>query len=68
MGDGNKFVSINDANLIKQVIKLGSRPVKLFDFIVPLFGEDNLQIYSAERASKLRKLIANAFGTRCKLF
>ena len=68
MGEGNRFVSINDPNYIKQITKLGSRPVQLFDFIVPLFGKDNLQIYSADRASKLRKLITNAFGTQRILF
>jgi len=67
MGVGNKFVSINEPNLIKQLNKLGSRPIHLFDFIVPLFGKDNLQVYSSERALKLRKLIANAFGTQCKI-
>lgn len=64
MGKNNHVVSIIEPNLIKATMKLGSRPKYLFHFLAPLLGEDNLQIFSAERASQFRKLVSNCLDSQ----
>jgi hypothetical protein len=68
MGKGNHIVSINDPNLIKPTLKCGSRPKALFEFVTPLIGEDNLQIFSAERAIQFRKLVSGCIGPQSNNF
>ena len=62
LGKGNKIVSINNPNLIKSTLKFGSRPKALFEFLTPLIGKDNLQIFSAERAAQFRRLVSGCLG------
>jgi hypothetical protein len=66
MGPSNLIVSINDPVLLRPTVKLGSRPKPLFEFISPLIGKDNLQIFNAERAFKFRKLISSSLGPQGK--
>jgi hypothetical protein len=37
-------VSINDPQLLKNTLKMGSRPIEMFKFLEPLLGPDNLQV------------------------
>jgi cytochrome P450 len=58
----SRIVSVNDPELLKQTLKMGSRPKDLFKFLEPLLGEDNLQVYDSVRGAAHRKLVRSAVG------
>ncbi|CAH1767151.1 3506_t:CDS:2, partial [Entrophospora sp. SA101] len=55
-------ISVTDPLIIKSTLSIGDRPNFLFKFLEPMFGQDNLQIFEADRAAKFRKLIGPALG------
>jgi hypothetical protein len=57
------YISISNPEYIASLTKVGSRPVELFDFITPVFGKDNIQIYRAPRAALHRKFVLPFFSS-----
>ncbi|CAG8542247.1 2966_t:CDS:2 [Cetraspora pellucida] len=55
-------ISVADSEIMKSTLQVGDRPIGLFKFLEPLFGDDQFQIYDAERDSKFKKVIRPAFG------
>ncbi|CAG8719577.1 27880_t:CDS:2, partial [Racocetra persica] len=55
-------ISVVDPEIMKSTSHIGDRPIGLFKFLEPLFGEDNYQIYNAERDSKFKKVIRPALS------
>ncbi|CAI2177781.1 19076_t:CDS:2 [Funneliformis geosporum] len=55
-------ISVIDPMIIKATLPVGDRPVYLFKFLEPFLGEDNLQVYNADRAARFRKLVAPSLG------
>ncbi|RIB15243.1 cytochrome P450 [Gigaspora rosea] len=55
-------ISVVDSEVMKATLHIGDRPIEIFKFAEPLLGEDNFQIYNAERALKLRKVLGPALG------
>ncbi|CAG8476830.1 7328_t:CDS:2 [Funneliformis mosseae] len=53
-------ISIIDPTAIKSSLHVGDRPKHLYQFLEPVWGKDNLQVLSAKRASKYRKLFRPA--------
>jgi len=51
-----------DPNIIKKTLKMGSRPIPLFDFLIPLLGKDNAQVWDGARAKKGRGLFRKAYS------
>ncbi|CAJ0899134.1 18400_t:CDS:10, partial [Entrophospora sp. SA101] len=45
-------ISVTDPLIIKSTLSIGDRPNFLFKFLEPMFGQDNLQIFEADRAAK----------------
>jgi hypothetical protein len=41
---------------------MGTRPSSIYQFVEPLLGKDNLQVYDAERGKIMRRFLAPAFG------
>ncbi|CAJ0839341.1 14545_t:CDS:2 [Entrophospora sp. SA101] len=48
-------ISVTDPLIIKSTLSIGDRPNFLFKFLEPMFGQDNLQIFEADRAAKFHK-------------
>ncbi|CAH1766401.1 5944_t:CDS:2, partial [Entrophospora sp. SA101] len=55
-------ISVTDPRIIKSTLSIGDRPNFLFKFLEPMFGQDNFQIFEADRAAKFRELIGPALG------
>ena len=55
-------VSVVDPMIIQATLSIGDRPDYLFKFLEPFLGEDNLQIFDADRADKFRRLVRSALG------
>ncbi|CAG8611051.1 13841_t:CDS:2, partial [Racocetra fulgida] len=55
-------ISVVDSEIMKSTLHIGDRPIGLFKFLEPLIGEDNYQIYNAERDSKFKKVIRPALS------
>ncbi|RIA86249.1 cytochrome P450 [Glomus cerebriforme] len=55
-------ISVVDPITVKAILSIGDRPVDLFKFLEPFLGEDNLQIFDADRAASFRKLVGPALG------
>ncbi|CAG8766564.1 24873_t:CDS:2 [Gigaspora margarita] len=55
-------ISVVNSEIMKATLNIGDRPIEIFKFLEPLLGEDNFQVYDAERASRLRKVLGTAFG------
>ncbi|CAG8673140.1 11305_t:CDS:2, partial [Cetraspora pellucida] len=55
-------ISVADSEIMKSTLQVGDRPIGLFKFLEPLFGDDQFQIYDAERDSKFKKVIRPAFS------
>ncbi|CAG8789306.1 827_t:CDS:2, partial [Dentiscutata erythropus] len=55
-------ISVVNSEVMKATLQIGDRPIGLFKFLVPLIGEDNFQIFDAERAARFKKVSGPAFG------
>ncbi|CAG8507459.1 5882_t:CDS:2 [Gigaspora margarita] len=55
-------ISVVNSEIIKATLHIGDRPIEIFKFAEALLGEDNFQVYNAERALKLRKVLGPALG------
>ncbi|KAF0482761.1 cytochrome P450 [Gigaspora margarita] len=55
-------ISVVNSEVMKATLHIGDRPIGLFKFLQPLMGEDNLQIFDAERAARFRQISGSAFG------
>ena len=56
------ITSINDPEILSKTLRLGDRPIDMFKFLVPLLGENNQQVYPAERAKNVRRTLQPALG------
>ncbi|CAG8647521.1 15521_t:CDS:2, partial [Gigaspora rosea] len=54
-------ISVVNSEVMKATLHIGDRPIGLFKFLRPLMGEDNIQVFDAERAERFRKLSGSAF-------
>ncbi|RIB11563.1 cytochrome P450 [Gigaspora rosea] len=61
-------ISVVNSEIMKATLNIGDRPIEIFKFLEPLLGEDNFQVYDAERASRLRKVLGTAFGQEAKKY
>jgi cytochrome P450 len=57
-------VSVCDPALLRSTLRLGSRPIQLFQFVAPLLGDDNLQVYDARRAKETRRVLSSVLAHR----
>ncbi|CAJ0845503.1 5616_t:CDS:2 [Entrophospora sp. SA101] len=55
-------ISVTDPLIIKSTLSIGDRPNFLFKFLEPMFGQDNLQIFEADRAAKFCSLFDKQIG------
>ena len=53
-------LSVIDPIAIRSSIYIGDRPKNMYQFLEPIWGKDNLQVFSAERADKYRKIFGPA--------
>ena len=52
----NHVISVRDPKILNSLLKVGSRPKFLFQFLEPIIGKDNFQVEDGENAKKARKM------------